>query len=510
MIDNIRCPICFKGSLEDYNFEYFLCTSCDEKFNVFDNVPYLGRFYEDDLFSVMETTSILTQIHLDENLSTYGDQSPEHLKNGYLKIQKMLDLSTDEIGSNLNFSDFDYDNKPSWFSARYNELQQFKDVMGDVDLRDKKVLDIGAGTGFDSLRFLNMGANVTALEYNPLQASYAAKAIKDINWFGGSATHIPFENETFDFVIANAALHHIKDLETAINEMLRVLKPGGTIFTLADSFSPINFTEDQEVDVFKNHPAVLRGVNEQLPQLNKYIDPLIAEGDNLEVELFTPVVHGLHQRSEKLSRWSLEDAKTVLSNYRGGLCMRVHKLRSTYYKRKNEKNVMVEFSDYIPHFESRTNALNALRKYVPKYAIDLDLNISNQQKLKLLTGWKPFSKDNDYQIGVSDGYLFCSPQYITANLSSFSIAVPHANIGSPRQISISLNGVSILKITVDDPNWKKIDLEINSFHKNMDTVNLVQISIDQLEGNVDLNSFWIREKKSHFKFLKRVFKKIIK
>ena len=94
MIDNIQCPICFKGSLEDYNFEYFLCTSCDEKFNVFDNVPYLGRFYEDDLFSVMETTSILTQIHLDENLSTYGDQIPEHLKNGYLKIQKMLDLST--------------------------------------------------------------------------------------------------------------------------------------------------------------------------------------------------------------------------------------------------------------------------------------------------------------------------------------------------------------------------------------------------------------------------------
>ena len=507
MVNDTQCPVCFNGSLEDHDLEFLTCTTCDEKFNVFDSVPYLGRFYEDDLFSVMETTSILSQIHLDENLSTYGNEPPEQLTIGYLEIQKVLDLSKDEIGSNINFADFGYDEKPSWFSARFNELQQFREVMGGADLNDKRVLDVGAGTGFDSLRFLSMGANVTALEYNPLQASYAAKAIPNIDWLGGSATHIPFKNETFDFVIANAALHHIKDLETAINEMLRVLKPGGTMITLADSFSPFNFSEDQEVHVFENHPAVLRGVNEQLPNLNKYIDPLIAQGDTLKVELFTPIVHGLHKRSAKLRRWSLDDATTALSNYRGGLCMKVNKLKPTHYKRKNQKKVLVEFSDYISQFASRADALVALCKHVPKYAIDLDFHAPTHQKLKLLMGWKPFSESDNYQTGVSDGYLFCSRKYIKKKLSSFFIAVPHAAKCSPRQIRIFLNGTPIYHVNIDDPIWKKIDIDITSFNQHVNGINLVHISINQLEGGVDLNSFFIRTKQSHFKLIKQILKK---
>lgn len=496
MLNRIQCPVCFNGSLKSNNLDYFLCGTCDEKYPIFDNVPYLGRFYEGDLHSVMETTSILTQIYLDKNQTTYANQSPEQLRRGYLRMQEMLELSTDDIGSNLNLSEFGYNQTPSWFCSRYNELQQFRDVVGNTNFNDKSILDIGAGTGYDSLRFLNKGGNVTALEYNPLQASYAAKAIQNINWIGGSATHIPFKNETFDFVIANAALHHIRDIETAINEMLRVLKTGGTIITLADSFSPDNFTEEQEVDVFKKHPAVLGGVNEQLPHLKKYINPLIAERNNLKVELFTNVVHGLHKKNNKLIKWSLDDAKTVLSNYRGGICMKINKLAATKYYRKNEDRVLIDFSDYIPHFSSRAHALIALNKYMPKVNIDLGLNNSNHQKFMLLMGWKPFSKIKGYRIGVFDGYLFCSKKYITEKFSQFFIAVPHAKKDSPRKLRIIINGNLIHQIDIYDSSWKKITLHTDSFSAHINTVSLVQISINKVNGGIDLNSFWIRQKPS--------------
>lgn len=60
----------------------------------------------------------------------------------------------------------------------------------------------------------------------------------DNELFGGGvirrmdANRIPFETESFDFVVNNQVMEHVPDLGGVLNEILRVLKPGGTVLSL--------------------------------------------------------------------------------------------------------------------------------------------------------------------------------------------------------------------------------------------------------------------------------------
>ena len=117
-------------------------------------------------------------------------------------------------------------------------------------MNGKKVLDIGAGLGWDSHRLHLLGANVTALEYSPLLAESGRENFPHIRWIGGFSHVLPFKNQMFDAVFCNAALHHMRDVSKAISEALRVLKQGGILVTTCDSFRPDCTKEDFELKIF--------------------------------------------------------------------------------------------------------------------------------------------------------------------------------------------------------------------------------------------------------------------
>ena len=54
--------------------------------------------------------------------------------------------------------------------------------------------------------------------------------IEGVSFTEGSVLDIPFEEASFDFVFSNGVLHHTRDMEKGIEELLRVLKPGGKGF----------------------------------------------------------------------------------------------------------------------------------------------------------------------------------------------------------------------------------------------------------------------------------------
>ena len=91
----------------------------------------------------------------------------------------------------------------------------------------------------------------------------------------------------FDAVFCNAALHHMRDVSKAISEALRVLKQGGILVTTCDSFRPDSTKEDFELKIFDAEPAVLLGVNEGIPRLTEFIEPLFKNLKSIKVELFT-------------------------------------------------------------------------------------------------------------------------------------------------------------------------------------------------------------------------------
>ncbi len=111
-----------------------------------------------------------------------------------------------------------YDN---WFSnypyAYESELSLVRSLLTDFE----KGLEIGVGTG----RFAERLGIRIGLEPSITMAETARS--RGIRVVEGTAEAIPFENNSFDFVLMINVICFISDLEKALAESLRVLEPGG-------------------------------------------------------------------------------------------------------------------------------------------------------------------------------------------------------------------------------------------------------------------------------------------
>ncbi|MDD5570261.1 MAG: class I SAM-dependent methyltransferase [Bacteroidales bacterium] len=103
-----------------------------------------------------------------------------------------------------------------------------------------KVLELGCGTGYFTREIIKTGASVTAIDISPDLLAVAKKNINnpDISFCEENAYQMTFPDGYFDFVIGSSVLHHL-DIEKAISEIYRVLKPNGSIaFTEPNMMNP--------------------------------------------------------------------------------------------------------------------------------------------------------------------------------------------------------------------------------------------------------------------------------
>jgi ubiquinone/menaquinone biosynthesis C-methylase UbiE len=97
---------------------------------------------------------------------------------------------------------------------------------------EKNFLDVACGTGIVARTVkdrLKDKATVTGVDLNPAMLHVAQRIRSDINWIEGNAQRLPFENESFDAVLCQAALMFFPDKIAALLEMNRVLQKGGKI-----------------------------------------------------------------------------------------------------------------------------------------------------------------------------------------------------------------------------------------------------------------------------------------
>jgi SAM-dependent methyltransferase len=120
----------------------------------------------------------------------------------------------------------------------------------------QRVLDVACGTGVVSVTAARLGARVTGLDLTPellerarVNAQIAGVAI---DWHEGDVEKLPFDDGSFDVVLSEFGHIFAPRPDVALAEMLRVLKPGGTIafstwppelfvgrmFTLSASYLP--------------------------------------------------------------------------------------------------------------------------------------------------------------------------------------------------------------------------------------------------------------------------------
>jgi SAM-dependent methyltransferase len=103
-------------------------------------------------------------------------------------------------------------------------------LLGDV--RGKTILDIGCGSGRNSILLVNRGATIYGLDISDSLIQLARKRLEEhgikerVNFVVGSAHDIPFDNDSVDIVFGIAILHHL-DLKAVSKEVKRILRKGG-------------------------------------------------------------------------------------------------------------------------------------------------------------------------------------------------------------------------------------------------------------------------------------------
>lgn len=96
----------------------------------------------------------------------------------------------------------------------------------------KVVLDIGCGGGTTGAIFAYGGAHYIGLDHSSNAAVYSLRHLKGVGGEGftvqGNAESLPIRSNSIDIVYSNGVLHHTPNFATAMDEVYRVLKPGGT------------------------------------------------------------------------------------------------------------------------------------------------------------------------------------------------------------------------------------------------------------------------------------------
>ena len=150
-------------------------------------------------------------------MSNFTDQD-------YLKTDQYKDATN--LNARVTIHDRFSTNPYGWFNWVFDTLVRLP--------ADSKILELGSGSGLlwkSVIDRIPAGWKITLSDLSPgmLDAAWRnlvvtgrAFQFKEID-----AQAIPFEDETFDVVIANHMLYHVPDRTKAIAEVKRVLKPGG-------------------------------------------------------------------------------------------------------------------------------------------------------------------------------------------------------------------------------------------------------------------------------------------
>ena len=89
------------------------------------------------------------------------------------------------------------------------------------------LLDVGCGPGYVSAAAAERGAKPTGLDFSNEMIAIAKRMFPKIEFRQGDAQNLPFDDDSFDRVVANFCLLHLAKPERAMAEANRVLKTGG-------------------------------------------------------------------------------------------------------------------------------------------------------------------------------------------------------------------------------------------------------------------------------------------
>jgi len=131
-----------------------------------------------------------------------------------------------EIIQHFNQAAADEEHFPSTIDPRIYHVQLLMEYFGD--LNGRRVLDVGCGKGRFA-RVLQERYPRSNLVGFDLAEAMLRCVPSEVHACAGSMTALPFLTESFDCAYATESLEHAVDIDAAVAEMCRVVKPGGRI-----------------------------------------------------------------------------------------------------------------------------------------------------------------------------------------------------------------------------------------------------------------------------------------
>ncbi|MDC7221800.1 MAG: class I SAM-dependent methyltransferase [Spirochaetales bacterium] len=135
---------------------------------------------------------------------------------------------------------------PSWLD-RYSPYWE--------DVAPSPILDLGCGTGTETLYFLNKGFEVVSCDFSPsaldiLKAKDSRAVTKRLD----ISQPLPFEDSRFGAIVASLSLHYFSREVTiqVIRELSRVLVPGGVLLCRVNSIKDVNYGAGQGIVLERN------------------------------------------------------------------------------------------------------------------------------------------------------------------------------------------------------------------------------------------------------------------
>jgi SAM-dependent methyltransferase len=114
---------------------------------------------------------------------------------------------------------------------RYEKEWHIPGAADFQNTRGLRVLEIGCGMGTDGAQFAKAGAIYTGMDLTDAAVELARKRFQVSGLEGefhvADAERLDFPDASFDLVYSHGVLHHTPDIEAAVREIHRVLKPGG-------------------------------------------------------------------------------------------------------------------------------------------------------------------------------------------------------------------------------------------------------------------------------------------
>lgn len=125
-------------------------------------------------------------------------------------------------------------------NGAYYNLVWTNFMLDMVGCKPKKVLDYGCGSAlfYPYLRKKFPKMKYTGIDLSPDMLKVAKSKFKKEKFIEANAEHLPFDKNSFDFVIGRGILHHLHNSENGVKEVSRVLKKNG-LFLVSETHSNI-------------------------------------------------------------------------------------------------------------------------------------------------------------------------------------------------------------------------------------------------------------------------------